>query len=708
MEDLKNGDVSVAVRSLPTALQPEPQQPSQPQQQQQQQPQLLQPKPTTPGLGLGSLTNQQDCDGGGVVGVETDGAQRGRHGHGEPFCIDMSSHKVSMAGETLPQPSPTETEDGSVATSGSAEIPPPSSSSPRPISTDLEQTAGEGMQAPIPMARQQAPEPIATSEPLNAIIEEGGISNSQGAATAPATAVAGSSPSVADQQTQTHSQPQPQTYFFSRVKSKLKKSFTSHAGSGSNGTSYSKTSRTPLPTQASAVSQSAPTTPAQEERQLPSSSSRASSIFAAPGGDTSTTSLSSTLTTPAGSRRPAGTYFSNRSISSLTSSLRTFTLRPGGPLTELRLLRRAKTIDVAGPSTGAASSSSSRSGLHSLFRRSSSSLRKDGNMPSTSSSSTIIRTYPAIPNPTPYLHDPLAHPPKKRKNVLRKPRPPPPTPDPSVPPPLLKLGFLPYPTLRVQTTTQYSPPISLPPPVLAHGFTNPFLASNSQQPPPPTIQLPLSFTIEITLLHPGQKVEYMMDNTTGRLLAWVYAPHRGFEGGVYSVVSLDPGGGDGGGGGGGGGGGDGRSSSPNYGHGLHVPAEFDWNGLRVRDWGGVSGKYVFWFPRWDRGGGGGGVQGNHDGSGGVEGIVAGESTIAPPETTTLEVGDVHLTEADLERTVLREGGWGSGCGSGGEAAGGPTGGGKGEDKVRDRKGKGKENAKGKGKEKEKSMGFKIF
>ncbi|KAF8426757.1 hypothetical protein EV426DRAFT_448178 [Tirmania nivea] len=174
------------------------------------------------------------------------------------------------------------------------------------------------------------------------------------------------------------------------------------------------------------------------------------------------------------------------------------------------------------------------------------------------------------------------------------------------------------------------------------------------------------YTVTIHLTHPGQKVEYEMDNMTGHLLIMIYTPHSGFST-ISGVV----------------GGGSSRTTTSRYDDydedpygydtashagGIWIPQQFDWNGLRVRDWGSVSGKVVFQFPEYVR-----------LGRGGEE---WNEREVMPPEMSE-EVMEVVLGEGDIDACVIKEEKWdakGKGKGIAGPEA--KTGG--------KRKGKGKE------------------
>lgn len=200
-----------------------------------------------------------------------------------------------------------------------------------------------------------------------------------------------------------------------------------------------------------------------------------------------------------------------------------------------------------------------------------------------------------------------------------------------------------------------------------------------------------SYTITVHLAHPGQKVEYEMDNMTGHLLVLVYPPNRGFEG-ILGVI----------------GGGAVRAPLPsppplpppgpsgsdttaeendsddstddayasplknNYDYntyndnnydndyydfgnntasaagGIWIPQLFDWNGLRVLDWGSVSGKFVLQFPEFIR------IPRNSTGWG--------EEREVMPVDRSEVVMEISLAEADLQQCVLSEEAWGWGAG----------------------------------------------
>lgn len=130
-----------------------------------------------------------------------------------------------------------------------------------------------------------------------------------------------------------------------------------------------------------------------------------------------------------------------------------------------------------------------------------------------------------------------------------------------------------------------------------------------------------------------------MDNTTGRLLILVYTPHGGFntiEGVIGNGSPPDP-------------------HSYNYdpdGYrpgGIWVPQAFDWNGLRVADWGSVSGKVIFQFPPFHRVG---------VGEGNMVGAEFGEREIMPPgDGWGEDIVEVRLDEGDMESCIIREGRW---------------------------------------------------
>lgn len=175
------------------------------------------------------------------------------------------------------------------------------------------------------------------------------------------------------------------------------------------------------------------------------------------------------------------------------------------------------------------------------------------------------------------------------------------------------------------------------------------------------------YIVTIHLTHPGQKVEYEMDNMTGHLLIMIYTPHCGFST-ISGVI----------------GGGSSRTATSRfndydddpYGYdtasrtgGIWVPQQFDWNGLRVRDWGSVSGKVVFQFPEYVRVGRGGGEEWN-------------EREVMPPDMSE-EVVEVVLDEGDIDACAIKEGKWDEkGKGKGKATPEAKTGG--------KRKGKGKE------------------
>ena len=82
--------------------------------------------------------------------------------------------------------------------------------------------------------------------------------------------------------------------------------------------------------------------------------------------------------------------------------------------------------------------------------------------------------------------------------------------------------------------------------------------------------------------------------------------------------------------------------------GIWVPQLFDWNGLRVLDWGSVSGNFVLQFPefvRIPRSGGGWGE----------------EREVMPVDRSEL-VMEISLAEDDLQQCLLPEDAWGWGTG----------------------------------------------
>lgn len=132
-----------------------------------------------------------------------------------------------------------------------------------------------------------------------------------------------------------------------------------------------------------------------------------------------------------------------------------------------------------------------------------------------------------------------------------------------------------------------------------------------------------------------------MDNMTGHLLIIVYAPHCGFST-ISGVI----------------GGGSSRTAVGRYDDydddpyaydtasragGIWIPQQFDWNGLRVRDWGSVSGKVVFQFPEYVRLGRGGGEEWS-------------EREVMPPDISE-EVVEVVLDEEDIDACAINEAGW---------------------------------------------------
>jgi len=177
------------------------------------------------------------------------------------------------------------------------------------------------------------------------------------------------------------------------------------------------------------------------------------------------------------------------------------------------------------------------------------------------------------------------------------------------------------------------------------------------------------YTVTIHLTHPGQKLEYEMDNMTGHLLIMIYTPHCGFST-ISGII----------------GGGSSRTATNSYDEyddpygydtasragGIWIPQQFDWNGLRVRDWGSVSGKVVFQFPEYVRLG--------------RSGEDWNEREVMPPDMSE-EVVEVVLDEGDIDACVIKEGKWDEKGKGKGKAAPEAKPGGK-------RKGKGKEIAGG--------------